>query len=210
VPPEQSQARLNEPPGAVYVGTMSAQPRRFHFRRVVIATAFAVPLAAWAASLGGGFILGAGPQGEGCRFFWGESVDGLAWAPAGAKLLVSTRSSEDDDGGASAIRVFGWPGMNLVSYSMEPHGVTPYTIDDAAVVRWFDQGVRDSSAIEPTPLTPMQLVPGGRPTTSNVAAGGPFATLHIGADLSAGGILADARAAELGRPNELCVGTPLR
>lgn len=186
---------------------MSAQPRRFRFRRIVIATAIAVPVAAWAASLGGGFILGAGPRGEGCRFFWGESVDGLAWSPAGAYLMVSTRSSEDREGGASAIRVFEWPGMSLVSYSMDAHGVTPYTIDNAGVVRWFDQGIRDSRAIEPTPLTPMQLVPGGRPTTSDVEAAGPLATLQPGADLSAGGVLADARAPEPGRPNELCIGT---
>jgi hypothetical protein len=92
---------------------MSAQPRRFHLRRIAIATAIALPVAAWAASLGGGFILGAGPRGEGCRFFWGESVDSLAWSPAGAYLLVSTRSSEDAEGGVSAIRVFEWPGMQL-------------------------------------------------------------------------------------------------
>jgi hypothetical protein len=186
---------------------MSAQPRRFHIRRIAIATAIALPVAAWAASLGGGFILGAGPRGEGCRFFWGESVDGLAWAPAGAYLLVSTRSSEDAEAGASAIRVFEWPGMNLVSYSMEAHGVTPYTIDDAGVVRWFDQGPRDSRAIEPTQMSPMQLVPGGRPTTSDVAAAGPLATIQPGAELSANGVLADARTPEPGRPTELCVGT---
>jgi hypothetical protein len=53
----------------------------------------------------------------------------------------------------------------------------------------------------------MQLVPGARPTTSDADAAGPVAKLQFGADLSPGGVLADASAPEPGRPNQLCIGT---
>jgi hypothetical protein len=56
--------RHREPAEDVYVETMNAL-RHARFRRLAMAGAILLPVAAWATSLGGGFIVGAGPRGEG-------------------------------------------------------------------------------------------------------------------------------------------------
>jgi hypothetical protein len=58
--------------------------------------------------------VGAGPRGEGCRLFLGEAVDGVAWSPGGDLLTVRTRTAEGLDDGYTGLRVFRWPGMDLV------------------------------------------------------------------------------------------------
>jgi hypothetical protein len=62
-----------------------------------------------------GLIVGAGPRGEGCRWFPGEAVDGVAWSPGGDLLVVRTRTAEGLDDGYTGLRVFRWPGMDLLS-----------------------------------------------------------------------------------------------
>jgi hypothetical protein len=176
-----------------------------HLGRLAIATAIVVPVAVWLATLEGGLILVAGPNGEGCRSFWGETVEGVAWSPSGEFLLVSARSFEADSGEAS-VRVFHWPGMVVVSRSTRVNATTGYTIDDAGGVAWSTEGFRDSAAIEPVPPTFWRMEPGRAPTTSDVGVTAPSRRLRASSDVSALGVLADASAPGPGRANRLCVG----
>jgi hypothetical protein len=75
--------------------------------------------AVMATGMTSGLILGAGPRGEGCRLFIGEAVDGVAWSPAGDLLVVRTRTAEGLDDGYTGLRVFRWPGMDLVSQAKD-------------------------------------------------------------------------------------------
>jgi hypothetical protein len=194
----------NAGPTDVYVGTMSARIRRLHLGRLAIATPIVVPVAVWLATLEGGLIIGAGPHGDGCRSFWGESVERVAWSPSGEFLVVSAQTFEADSGEAS-VRVFRWPGMDVVSRSTMVHATTGYTIDDGGVVAWSTDGFRDSAAIEPVPPTFWRMEPGRAPTTSDVGLTGPSRTLRASRDVSALGVMAEASAPASGRPNQLCV-----
>ena len=72
---------------------MKSRIRRRPIGRLAIATAIVLPVAIWLATVEGGLIMGAGPRGEGCRSFWGETVDTVAWSPAGGFLVVGTRGA---------------------------------------------------------------------------------------------------------------------
>ena len=184
---------------------MRTHIRRWPVGRLAIATAIVLPIAIWVATLEGGLILGAGPQGEGCRSFWGETVDTIAWSPAGGFLVVGTQGTANPDGGDSAVRVFSWPGMNVVSSSTQVPGTTDLAIDDAGVLAWFTDGVRDSVAILPTLRLAWRLDPGGDPRTSDAAPTAPSRTVRSNRDVSSLGILAETSAPAPERPFELCV-----
>jgi len=151
---------------------MTTHIRRWPVGRLAIATAIVLPIAIWLATLEGGLIMGAGPRGEGCRSFWGETVDTVAWSPAGGFLVVGTRGTANPDGGDSAVRVFSWPGMKVVSFSKQVQGTTDIAIDDAGVLAWSTDGVRDSAAIVPTPTLAWRLDPGGNPANNGRGANG--------------------------------------
>jgi hypothetical protein len=164
-----------------------------------------LPVTIWLATLQGGLILGAGPRGEGCRSFWGESVVSVAWSPAGGFLVVGTRGTANPDSGDSAVRVFRWPGMQVVSYSEQVPGTMGIAIDDAGVLAWSTEGVRDSAAIVPTPTIAWRLDPGGIPKTADGAPAGPTKVARTNADLSSLGIMAEASALAPDRPQQFCV-----
>jgi hypothetical protein len=184
---------------------MKTRPRRWLLARIAIALAIVLPLTTWLATLQGGVILGAGPRGEGCRSFWGESVASVAWSPAGGFLVVGTEGTGEPDSGDSAVRVFRWPGMQVVSHSKQVPGTTEIAIDDAGVLTWSVDGVRDSSAIVPTPTIAWQLDPGGVAKTADGASTGTTKVLRANTDTSALGIVAEASAPASERPNQLCV-----
>jgi hypothetical protein len=164
-----------------------------------------LPVTIWLATLQGGLILGAGQRGEGCRSFWGESVVSVAWSPAGGFLVVGTQGATDPDSGDVAVRVFGWPGMQVVSYSEQVPGATGIAIDDGGALAWSTEGVRDSAAIVPTPTIAWRLDPGGIPKTADGASAGPTNVVRTNADLSSLGIMAEASAPAPDRPQQLCV-----
>jgi hypothetical protein len=159
----------------------------------------------WLGTLEGGLILGAGSRGEGCRSFWGESVDTVAWSPAGGFLVVGTRGTANPDGGDVAVRVFRWPGMEVVSFSKQVPGTTGIKIDDSGALAWSTDGVRDSAAILPTPTIAWRLEPGGDPRMSDAAPIGPSRTVQSNRDVSSLGILAEVRASAQDLPLQLCV-----
>jgi hypothetical protein len=180
---------------------MNAHHRPRLSGRIAIAAAIVVPLVVWGATLEGGLIIGAGPRGEGCRTFWGETVDGVAWSPAGTFLVVRAHSSEEGDTGEASVRVYRWPGMDIVTMSRDVVPLTEYAIDDDGVVTWF-QG----SMYPDTVATYRMLAPGGVPTTSD----GPDSnrssrTVRVITDVSAVGIVAQAIAPEPDGPNRLCI-----
>lgn len=184
---------------------MKTRARRWPLGRLAIAAAIVLPVAIWLATLEGGLILGAGPRGEGCRSFWGDTVDTVAWSPAGGFLVVGTRETTNPDDGDSAVRVFSWPGMEVVSLSKQVQGRTDITIDDAGVIAWFTDGIRDSAAIVPTPTITWRLDPGGDPRTTDMAPTGPSRTVQSNKDISSLGILAEASSSAPDRPLQLCV-----
>lgn len=184
---------------------MKSRIRRWPLGRFAIATAIVLPVAIWLSTLEGGLILGAGSRGEGCRSFWGESVDGVAWSPAGGFLVVGTRGTANPDSGDVAVRVFRWPGMEVVSTSKQVQGTTDIRIDDSGVLAWFTDGIRDSTAIVPTPTIAWRLEPGGDPRTSDAGSIGPSRTVQSNKDVSSLGILAEVRALAPDRPLQLCV-----
>jgi hypothetical protein len=175
--------------------------RRWPLRRLAFALAICLPIAAWVATLDGGLILGAGPRGEGCRSFWGESVAGVAWSPGGSFLVATTVSTAEGDTGDAAVRVFRWPGMDLVSRSTAVTPDNAYSIDDRGVLTWVWDSMSPLS-----PDQPMRLDPGGVPThddrTSPIGASRRVRAI---ADASSLGILAKGSAPGPGRPNQLCV-----
>src|SRR5258705_9069602 len=136
---------------------MKTRIRRRPVERLAIATAIALPVAIWLATLEGGLILGAGSRGEGWRSFGGETVDTVAWSPAGGFLLVGTLATANPDSGDSAVRVIRWPRMEVVSFSKQAPGTTDITIDDLGALAWSTDGVRDSAAIMPTPTLAWRL-----------------------------------------------------
>ncbi|HTG41974.1 MAG TPA: hypothetical protein VK697_10220 [Methylomirabilota bacterium] len=184
---------------------MKTRIRRRSVERLAIATAIALPVAIWLATLEGGLILGAGSRGEGCRSFWGETVDTVAWSPAGGFLVVGTHATANPDSGDSAVRVFRWPGMEVVSSSKQVKGTTDIAIDDTGVLAWSTEGVRDSTAILPTPTLAWRLDPGGDPRTSDRGPIGPSRTVLSNRDVSSQGILAETSAPAPDRPLQLCV-----
>jgi hypothetical protein len=164
-----------------------------------------LPITIWLATLQGGLILGAGSRGEGCRSFWGESVASVAWSPSGGYLVVGTQGTSAPDAGDSAVRVFRWPGMQVVSYSEQVPGTTGFAIGDDGVVAWSVDGIRDSSAIVPTPTIAWRLDPGGTPKTGDGAMTEPTKVARTNADRSSLGIMAEASAPAPDRPQQLCV-----
>jgi hypothetical protein len=94
---------------------LSVQVRRWPLGRLLVAALIAVVFAVLATGLTSGLIVGTGPRGEGCRLFLGEAVDGVAWSTGGDLLVVRTRTAEGLDDGYTGLRVFRWPGMDLVS-----------------------------------------------------------------------------------------------
>jgi hypothetical protein len=164
-----------------------------------------LPISIWLATLQGGLILGAGPRGEGCRSFWGESVVTVAWSPAGGFLVVGTQGSADLDSGDTAVRVFRWPGMQVVSYSEQVPGTTGMAIGDDGALAWSTEGVRDSAAIVPTPTIAWRLDLGGTARTADDAPTGPTNVVRTNTDLSSLGIMAEASAPAPDRPQQLCV-----
>jgi hypothetical protein len=195
----------NEPIGDVYLGTMSARLRRPHVRRIGIAAAIVVPVAGWASSLGGGFIIVAGPRGEGCRLFWGESVDRVAWSPSAEFLAITTTNADGLDSGDESVRVFRWPAMELLSFAILSDYNIHFTIDDAGVAGWC----ADSMSMPPAPLTPWQLDPGGVPALADaVVASRPSSKLRGSIDVSRTGIRATAIAPSADQPARLCIEDP--
>jgi hypothetical protein len=184
---------------------MKTRIRRRPVESLAIATAIALPVAIWLATLEGGLILGVGSRGEGCRSFWGETVDTVAWSPAGGFLVVGTHATQNPDSGDSAVRVFRWPGMEVVSFSKQAPGTTDITIDDLGALAWSTDGVRDSAAIMPTPTLAWRLDPGGVARTSDAAPIGPSRSVRSNRDMSSLGILAEASASAPDRPLQLCV-----
>jgi hypothetical protein len=184
---------------------MKSRTRHWPVARIAIATAIGLPVVIWLGTLEGGVILGAGSRGEGCRSFWGETVDTVAWSPAGGYLAVGTRGTAHPDGGDSAIRVFRWPGMEVVSFSKQVPGTTGIAIDDTGVLAWSTDGVRDSAAILPIPAVAWRLDPGGDPRTSDTAPVGPARTVQSNRDVSSQGILAEAGTSGSDLPRQLCV-----
>jgi hypothetical protein len=176
--------------------------RHLRLRRLAIAVAILLPVGAWATSLGGGLIVGAGPRGEGCRLFWGESVDRVAWSPSGEFLAVTTTNTDGLDSGDEWLRVFRWPGMELMSFAIQSDYNVVYTIDDAGVAGWLV----DAMAMPPVAPAPRRLEPGGVPADAdNAFANRPATRLRVAADLSAGGILAFGSAPISDPPVRLCV-----
>jgi hypothetical protein len=163
-----------------------------------------LPISIWLATLQGGLILGAGPRGEGCRSFWGESVVSVAWSPAGGFLVVGTQGG-DPDSGDTAVRVFRWPGMQVVSYSEQVPGTTGMAIGDDGALAWSTEGVRDSAAIVPTPTIAWRLDPGGTARTANGGLALLTNVVRTNTDLSSLGIMAEASAPAPDRPQQLCV-----
>lgn len=94
---------------------MSVQVRRWPVGRLLIGAAVVLMVAVMVTGLTSGLIFGASARGEGCRLFLGEAVDGVAWSPGGDLLIVRTLTAEGIDDGYVGIRVFRWPGMDLVS-----------------------------------------------------------------------------------------------
>jgi hypothetical protein len=184
---------------------MRTHIRRWRIGRLAIATAILIPVAIWLATLEVGLIMGAGPRGEGCRSFWGETVDTVAWSPAGGFLVVGTHGTANPDIGDSAVRVFRWPGMDVVSLSKQVKGTTDIAIDDAGVLAWLTDGVRDSAAILPTPTLAWRLDPGGVARTSDAAPTGPSTTVRSNKDVSILGIVAEGNPPAPDRPMQLCV-----
>jgi hypothetical protein len=93
---------------------MSVQVRRWPVGRLLIVAAVVLMGAVMVTGLASGLVVGAGPRGEGCRLFIGEAVDGVAWSPGGDRLVVRTRTAGGLDDGYTGLRVFRWPGMDLV------------------------------------------------------------------------------------------------
>jgi hypothetical protein len=93
---------------------MSIQVRRWPVGRLLIVAAVVVVFSMMVTGLTSGLIVGAGPRGEGCRLFIGEAVDRVAWSLGGELLVVRTRTAEGLDDGYTGLRVFRWPGMDLV------------------------------------------------------------------------------------------------
>jgi hypothetical protein len=93
---------------------MSVQVRRWPVGRLLIGAAAVLAVAVTMTGLTSALIVGAGPRGEGCRLFLGEAVDGVAWSPGGDLLVVRTRTAEGIDDGYTGLRLFRWPGMDLV------------------------------------------------------------------------------------------------
>lgn len=189
---------------------MTRRPARRLVLRSTIAAAVVLPITIWLATLQGGLILGAGSRGEGCRSFWGESVVSVAWSPAGGFLVVGTQGTADPDSGDTAVRVFRWPGMQVVSYSEQVPGTMGIAIDDDGVLAWSTEGMRDSAAIVPTPTITWRLDPGGPPRTADGAPIGPTKFARTNMDLSSLGITAAASSTSPDRPQQLCVrdGSP--
>lgn len=78
-----------------------ARPRLVVLLAVVAVALVWVPIAA---HNGYGF-------GGNCRSFWGESAQAGSWSPSGQ--FLSAYATADD--GKGHVRVYRWPGMNLVN-----------------------------------------------------------------------------------------------
>jgi hypothetical protein len=95
-----------------------------------------------------------------CQSFNGETVEAVAWSSMGDFLAVSTSADADGEG---RIRVFDWPGMDVVSEAT-PDVIAAYdaAIDDHGAVYWFSL---DPVAFADVATRLWKLEPGGTPAT---------------------------------------------
>lgn len=171
-------------------------------RLAVIALAgfFVLFTAAWTTADSGGLIIGAGPEGEGCRLFWAEAPDSVGWSPGGEFLAVSTHNADGYDDGNPGVRVFRWPGMALVSHAKQAFAYT-FSIDDSGVLTW-----QSETSTVPSETIAWRMEPGRKPvvdTTHSVPA--TSGETRLGAALSSLGVLAQVRVPDPDSPARLCV-----
>jgi hypothetical protein len=123
---------------------------------LAVAGVVVVFIAVWYVGATSGLIVGAGPNGEGCRTFWGEAPRDVGWSPNGEFLAVTTHAAGGDDSGDPGVRVFRWPGMALVSQA-RAFG-EPFRIDDLGVLRW-----RSETSTLPPETVSWRMEPGHEP-----------------------------------------------
>jgi hypothetical protein len=107
---------------------------KYHVKPIALGVAtgcLGLAMVAWTHS---GIGLTFDGSGAGCRSFWGETIQSVAWSRGGRFLAVLATTSDY----RGRMRVFGWPGMGLLSQA-ETHLGAVDTIpieDDGAI---FDQ-----------------------------------------------------------------------
>ena len=170
---------------------------------VVMAGCAVVFIAMWYVGATSGLILGAGPDGEGCRTFWDEAPRDVAWSPNGAFLVVTTHDASGDDRGDPGVRVYRWPGMTLVSRA-SAFG-EPFTIDDLGVVRWHA-----ATSTVPVETIAWRMEPGHEPV-ADVSDAPPKAAssqTRPGVAISSGGVAARVLVPDDDGPVQLCLESP--
>lgn len=85
-----------------------------------------------AGGLASGESVSLDPRGTGCRGFWGETVQAVAWSRDGRYLAVASTSGD----GAGTTRVFEWPGMTLRTHAATEVGGDYAAIADDGTIYW--------------------------------------------------------------------------
>jgi hypothetical protein len=158
----------------------------------------------WSVGATGGLILGAGPNGEGCRMFWGEGPEDIGWSPSGEFLVVTTHSRGGDDYGDPGVRVFRWPGMALVSQTKAY--AEPATIDDRGVLRWQTETSTLPAETMAWRMDPGQEPVAGPPDASPAVAVGET---QPGLAISSRGVAARKLDSDSDGSTQLCLEAPL-
>jgi hypothetical protein len=136
--------------------------------------------AATYSGLHGGLGLSFDPGGAGCRFFWGQTVDTVAWSGSGDYLAVLTEAQSD---GEMETRVFRWPGMVLLSQTKTDTLASSVAVADDGSILWAAWDSFGGSttlwrrAIERT-AEALGTLPDGRYSGIFWAAGSLVATEH--------------------------------
>jgi hypothetical protein len=79
-----------------------------------------------------GVSLSLDQQGTGCRGFWGETIQTVAWSRGGDYLAVASTSGD----GSGITRVFEWPGMALRSRAATDIGGDYAAIAEDGTIYW--------------------------------------------------------------------------
>lgn len=146
---------------------MRYQVLRRYSRWLVGGLAAACGLAVLAVGSLSGVSLSLDQRGTGCRGFWGETIQSVAWSRGGDHLAVASTSGD----GSGITRVFEWPGMAMRTRAATDVGGDYAAIAEDGTIYWTTW---DPLSSAPSATTLWKQALGGSPEALGVVADGRY------------------------------------
>ena len=151
------------------------QVLRRHARWLIGGLLGACGLALLVVGSSSGVSLSLDPRGTGCRGFWGETIQSVAWSRGGNYLAVASTSGD----GAGTTRVFEWPGMAMRTRASTDSLEEAVAVDDGGTIYWTTQDPFSTAAVATT-LWRQRV--GGEPDALGMVADGRYSQLSWAGD----------------------------